>query len=107
MGFRFRYNMYYYEGESTHNGIPSLIFSSTAQTMDNGSLVEGNACFCDPEGCMPSGLYDLRSCRQGAPVFMSLPHLYLADPVYHAGIVGMSPEPERHRFFLELEPVCT
>jgi len=99
---------YYFEEESSHNGIPTYRYSSMAKTVDNGTIVKENSCFYNSEsGDVPSGVYDIRSCRQGAPVFMSLPHLYLADQQYHDAVVGMQPETQKHRFFLQMEPVSS
>jgi len=82
------------------------VYSSTPETVDNGTLVKDNLCFCDKrEGCVASGVWDLRSCKENVPVFTSLPHLYLADPTYHQDINGMRPDPEKHKISIELEPV--
>lgn len=60
--------------------------------------------FCSGD-CVPSGLFNVSSCRFGAPVFMSFPHFYNADPFYHQQVEGMKPEKDKHEFFVALEPV--
>ncbi|KAI4463518.1 scavenger receptor class b type-1 sr-b1 [Holotrichia oblita] len=42
--------------------------------------------------------------RFGAPAFVSYPHFYLADRYYTDPIVGMEPNPDKHEFFITLEP---
>lgn len=54
---------------------------------------------------MPSGLFNVSSCRFGAPVFMSFPHFYNADPFYSQQVDGMKPDKNKHEFFVALEPV--
>jgi scavenger receptor class B, member 1 len=54
---------------------------------------------------VPSGLFNVSSCRFGAPVFMSFPHFYNADPFYRQQVEGMTPEKDKHEFFIALEPV--
>lgn len=73
--------------------------------MDNGSLVKENECYCDEDFCPPSGVFDLSKCRFGAPVFMSFPHFYNADPFYSNSMNGMNPDKENHRYYIALEPV--
>lgn len=41
----------------------------------------------------------------GAPVFMSFPHFFNADEYYLNAIEGMSPNKEKHQFFMTFEPV--
>ena len=47
----------------------------------NGSTNPENSCFGSE---LPTGMFDLSSCNFGAPIFMSQPHFYQADPYYHS-----------------------
>lgn len=47
----------------------------------------------------------MTSCRLGAPVFMSFPHFYDADPFFLEQVGGMSPKKDNHQFSMTLEPV--
>lgn len=49
----------------------------------NVSVNPANWCF-DNKGVtsIPSGVYNASACRFGAPIFMSQPHFYQADPYY-------------------------
>ncbi|XP_070149946.1 protein croquemort [Polyergus mexicanus] len=60
-------------------------------------------CYCNGE-CTPSGLLNITSCRYGAPVFMSLPHFYKADPAVLDAVEGLRPNANDHSFSITLEP---
>lgn len=75
-----------------------------ATMFDNGQNVTERACFCEGE-CQPAGVRNLTRCRQGAPVFVSFPHFYLADPTYLSSIEGLSPNKTLHEFQLTIDPV--
>jgi scavenger receptor class B protein 1 len=70
----------------------------------SGTLYPENECFCGGE-CVPSGLFNVSSCRYGTPVFMSFPHFYHADPFYLQQVDGLAPQKEKHQFFMSFEPV--
>lgn len=43
----------------------------------------------------------------GAPVFLSFPHFYNADPYYVDAVEGLSPNKEEHELYIIVEPVST
>lgn len=43
---------------------------------------------------------------QGAPIVVSFPHFYQADPAYINAIDGLNPNKEEHETYLDLQPVC-
>lgn len=78
------------------------------RVFDNGDNYAPNKCFCtaDQSECpdlMP-GVYNVSDCRFGAPVFISYPHFYLADPSYAAAVDGLNASQEKHEFSMALEP---
>jgi scavenger receptor class B, member 1 len=93
-----------FEEERDVHGVKVYKFSGGDRTVDNGTLYPENECFCSGE-CVPSGLFNVSSCRLGAPVFMSFPHFYKADPFYHSQVDGMKPDKEKHQFSMSFEPV--
>jgi len=93
-----------FEDEVDIHGVKTFKFSGGDRTVDNGTLFPENKCFCGGD-CVPSGLFNVSSCRFGTPVFMSFPHFYHADPSYLDQVVGMKPVKEKHQFFMSLEPV--
>lgn len=66
-----------------------------------------NWCFCSGGVCNPSGVANISTCRFGAPVFVSFPHYYLADPYYIEQVEGLSPDKKLHEFHVDLEPVIS
>ncbi|RVE67790.1 hypothetical protein OJAV_G00085180 [Oryzias javanicus] len=43
-------------------------------------------------------------CREGAPIVVSFPHFYQADPEYINAVDGMNPNKEEHETYLDLQP---
>jgi scavenger receptor class B, member 1 len=86
------------------HGIKALKYSSGERAVDNGTMFPETACF-SPGIAVPSGVLNISACRYGAPVFMSFPHFYKADPYYVNQVDGMQPDKDKHEFYLTLEPV--
>jgi len=54
----------------------------------------------------PSGIIDVSSCEQRAPILLSRPHFLHASDSLHAGVTGMSkPSEEEHGSVLGIEPI--
>lgn len=53
----------------------------------------------------PSGVFDLSSCRYGAPLIVSQPHFLNSDPIYRQSVVGMSPDYLAHAFWMDVDPM--
>lgn len=85
---------------SSMMGVPSVVFLGKEDTFSNATT-----CYCETDtSCPATGVRDLSTCRN-APIMMSWPHFFLADPSYRQSIVGMNPDPEKHQFFMELADV--
>ncbi|KAL0269250.1 UNVERIFIED_CONTAM: hypothetical protein PYX00_007054 [Menopon gallinae] len=95
---------FYFEEESAYNGLRSFAYAGTPASVDNGSSVPENKCYCNERFCPPSGVFDLTKCAEGAPIYISYPHFYNADPSYRQAVRGMSPDPEKHKYFVRIEP---
>lgn len=64
-----------------------------------------NAGFCVPAGdCLGTGVLKVSVCREGAPIVVSFPHFYQADPAYINAIDGLNPNKEEHETYLDLQP---
>ena len=86
----------------------ALRFIPFEATFDSGAENADNTCYCpfpEEKGCLPSGLHDISSCQPGSPIIISWPHFLYGDPSLKAGVEGMSPDKEKHTFFLDIEPV--
>lgn len=51
-----------------------------------------------------SGVFDLSSCKFGAPVLLSYPHFLHAHTSYRENVDGLRPNPDKHQFSLLVEP---
>ncbi|KAL1131951.1 hypothetical protein AAG570_011562, partial [Ranatra chinensis] len=61
-------------------------------------------CYCRNIGkCYKRGTAELNDCL-GAPLVASLPHFYAADETYSRGVIGLTPDKEKHETSLLLEP---
>ena len=73
-----------YNAESWPKGIHSYEFTGTEAVFDNGTgpgaRAPENRCYNPPGARLNSGAFNASVCRFGAPVFISFPHFYLADP---------------------------
>ena len=68
-----------------------------------------NECYClQDEGfkCLPSGAMYMEPCKRAdmAPVALSMPHFYQADPIYRERVGGMTPDKEKHQFYMDVVP---
>ena len=53
----------------------------------------------------PSGIFDMSVCHYGAPIFISKPHFFDADPYYLTTVGGLTPNSSLHQTFLDVEPI--
>ncbi|XP_055375789.1 protein peste-like [Condylostylus longicornis] len=97
-----------YVETTTVYGIEGYKYSGGLRSVDNGTQYPENRCFCGgtkDSTCVPSGVMNISSCRFGTPVFMSYPHFFNADPFYINQVEGITPpDPEKHEFYIILEP---
>jgi hypothetical protein len=89
-----------FEGHSSILNIPTERFSIPSEVFENATLNPDNADF----GSNDSGVLDVSGCRDGAPIFISLPHLLYAADQYKKRIDGIVPDPDFHRTVLDVEP---
>jgi hypothetical protein len=55
--------------------------------------------------CGIKGLFNISSCKFGAPMAVSWPHFLHGDPKLVEDVVGLNPDINRHGFFLDFQPV--
>uniref|UniRef100_A0A8C6CGE4 Platelet glycoprotein 4 n=1 Tax=Moschus moschiferus TaxID=68415 RepID=A0A8C6CGE4_MOSMO len=82
--------------------LPSLAFASPLQNPDNH-------CFCTEKiiskNCTLYGVLDIGKCKEGKPVYISLPHFLHGSPELAEPIEGLSPNEEEHSTYLDVEPI--
>ena len=89
-----------FEAHSSVLDIPTETFSIPAEVFLNGTLNPDNAGF----GTADSGVLNVAACKQGAPVFISLPHFLYAADRYTNGVDGLGADSHVHRTIIEVEP---
>ena len=71
-----------------------------------------NECYClenDPDKkfkCFKSGVMYMEPCKRDveAPLALSMPHFYQADPSFREAVGGLKPEKEKHQFYMDVVP---
>nr|XP_033692615.1 scavenger receptor class B member 1 isoform X1 [Tursiops truncatus] len=91
-----------YKEQGVFEGIPTFRFVAPNTLFANGSVYPPNEGFCP---CRESGIQNVSTCRFNAPLFLSHPHFYNADPVLAEAVSGLHPNPEEHSLFLDVHPV--
>ncbi|XP_055974064.1 platelet glycoprotein 4-like [Sorex fumeus] len=81
--------------------LPAKAFASPAENPEN-------ICFCTEKvisnNCTASGVLDISKCKDGKPVYISLPHFLYGSPDVSSNVEGLNPHEEEHRTFLDIEP---
>ncbi|XP_042767356.1 scavenger receptor class B member 1 isoform X5 [Panthera tigris] len=91
-----------YKESGVFEGIPTYRFVAPSTLFANGSIYPPNEGFCP---CLESGIQNISTCRFNAPLFLSHPHFYNADPMLAEAVLGLHPNPEEHSLFLDVHPV--
>ncbi|KAM4711501.1 platelet glycoprotein 4 [Anableps anableps] len=82
----------------------SLLQSTLASPVDNPD----NKCFCSnmqtTKNCTLAGVLDISSCQEGRPIYISLPHFLHGSPSLLKDVLGLNPNEEHHKTFLDVEP---
>ncbi|XP_017482315.1 PREDICTED: protein croquemort-like [Rhagoletis zephyria] len=89
-------------------GIKAIKYETKPDTFDNGQLNPDMKCYCpaemQPDNCPATGATYLGPCADGVPMYLSHPHFMYADESYASTITGLSPDYEKHNFFIVMEP---
>ncbi|XP_014210895.1 scavenger receptor class B member 1 isoform X2 [Copidosoma floridanum] len=96
-----------YRGPAEKTGIKADLYTPPDTVFDPPSeQMPDNECFCpdDPNSCPPRGLQNISPCQYSAPVYLSFPHFYKADPKLLDAIVGLNPVPKLHETYFKIQP---
>ncbi|XP_062237527.1 lysosome membrane protein 2a isoform X2 [Platichthys flesus] len=86
-------------------GIQAFRFAPPNDVLMSPTDNPSNEGFCVPAGdCLGTGVLKVSVCREGAPIVVSFPHFYQADPKYINAVEGLSPNKEEHETYLDLQP---
>jgi hypothetical protein len=89
-------------------GIPGFRFTTDPKMFQGPKNNPDNWCYCvekDPKACDRDGLLMLTGCADGSPISMSQAHFYGAQESFIDAIGGISPNEEKHKTFMDIEPV--
>jgi len=88
------------EGVDTYDFHLSENIFSNNETLN--PLYEG---FCPNDDCLGDGVQSLRECKDGLPMFISLPHFLRADPKFFSSVVGLNASETKHDYIVSFEPM--
>ncbi|NWX00693.1 SCRB1 protein, partial [Caloenas nicobarica] len=91
-----------YEQSGKFQGVPTYRFVAPKTLFANGTEYPPNEGFCP---CMQSGILNVSTCRHDAPMFISHPHFYNADPSLLNAVEGLHPSKDKHGLFLDIHPM--
>ncbi|XP_037366779.1 platelet glycoprotein 4 [Talpa occidentalis] len=96
-------------GEIDLKGIPVFRFVLPPKAFASPVQNPDNHCFCTEKviskNCTLYGVLDISKCKEGKPVYISLPHFLHASPEILIPLEGLHPNEEEHRTFLDVEPI--
>nr|CAD7197008.1 unnamed protein product [Timema douglasi] len=91
-----------FERPTTYKGIKGYRYTATLGDMSSNP---DEKCFCPTEDtCLKKGSFELSRCA-GAPLVVTLPHMYETDEEYLRSVIGQHPEQRKHEIFMEFEPM--
>jgi len=89
----------YQEDVTDKNGIDGYRFVAGSENYNTAEETPENSCF---DGAGYSGLYNVSECQYGAPILISWPHFFQADPVLLNDAKGLSPDPSKHSSYYDI-----
>ncbi|GAB1602937.1 scavenger receptor class B member 1-like [Argonauta hians] len=93
-----------YDKEMSVSDIPVFRYSVPPNVFTTGDVNPDNKGFCTPI-CLPTGLLNVSKCHQDAPIVLSQPHFFQADPDIINNVTGLKPDAEKHATQLDIEPL--
>ncbi|XP_015123047.1 scavenger receptor class B member 1 [Diachasma alloeum] len=94
-----------FKNETYEEGLRVFEYKFADDFLDPPEMNSDNECYCRKmQTCLKRGLSDLTPCYYNIPAAVSLPHFLDADPSLLDGVVGLKPEPEKHRTRIFIQP---
>jgi scavenger receptor class B protein 1 len=89
------------------NGVQGIEYKVDELFLANSTTNPKNSCFDKGNQSLPNGVFNASACRFGAPIYMSQPHFYQADPYYASLLAKGSVQPNKtaHETVFIFEPV--
>ncbi|XP_032094721.1 platelet glycoprotein 4-like [Thamnophis elegans] len=97
-----------FDSEKTVKDIPLYHFVIDPLAFGSPVTNPDNICFCTDmetsKNCTLNGILGLGSCKEGKPVYITLPHFLQASEELFNFVDGLKPNVEEHKTFLDVEP---
>lgn len=94
-----------YRGTETKDGVAVDLYTPSEELYQTVEKEPNNKCFCPGnEFCPPHGLQSIGPCHHDAPLYVSHPHFYGADPKLLEKFDGLSPDKEKHGTYFKIQP---
>ncbi|VVC36119.1 CD36 family [Cinara cedri] len=94
-----------YRKDIIKDGVTAGYYTPDDNLLETVEKNADNACFCeDDTQCTIKGLQYIGPCQYNAPVYLSFPHFYNADPKLLDDVEGLSPDQEKHETFFKIQP---
>lgn len=93
-----------YRKDIYKDGIQTGLYTPPSSTFDDAAVNPDNKCYCQGEKCPPRGLQNISPCQYNAPVYLSFPHFYDADPSLLTPFEGLKPEKKKHETYFMIQP---
>ncbi|XP_045538328.1 scavenger receptor class B member 1 [Papilio machaon] len=92
-----------YRNDVYKDGIKAGLYTPPNSTFECARLNPDNRCYCEGEECPPRGLQNISPCQYNAPVYLSYPHFYDADPTLLEPFEGLKPDKKRHETYFYIQ----
>ncbi|KAH0811538.1 hypothetical protein GEV33_011253 [Tenebrio molitor] len=93
-----------YRGPVTKHGISADLYTPADSMFETIANEPSNKCYCpDNEYCPPKGVQNISPCQFDAPVYLSFPHFFEADPTLIEPFEGLNPDKERHQSYFKIQ----
>nr|XP_006006235.1 PREDICTED: platelet glycoprotein 4 [Latimeria chalumnae] len=97
-----------YESSQVVKGIPVFHFVLPPQVFAAPTENPDNRCFCKnptiTENCTKAGVLEISACKEGKPIYISLPHFLYGNKDTINSFDGLNPQEEEHQTYLDVEP---
>ncbi|CAH2988244.1 unnamed protein product [Chilo suppressalis] len=93
-----------YRKDIYKDGIQTGLYTPPSSTLENAYINPDNKCYCDGETCPPRGLQNISPCQYNAPVYLSYPHFFDAEPTLLDSFEGLKPDKKKHETYFMIQP---
>jgi len=94
-----------YDRSITQEGLPGLRFVPRKDVFMSQKSFPENSCFAGPNRETGDGVFDVTVCQFDTPIVLSWPHFLKAEDKYSNAVEGLSPDPEKHGFWFDIQDV--